>query len=98
MTNAKDAKCVNDRKIAMTGWKAIEGTSKVGKDYGNEATATVQTEPEDWYGRQVYRWEVCHKMYGGRLDGTNYLIGNCHHGGIADSMEDAMAECDKFAG
>lgn len=82
----------------MTGWEKIEGKVQVRKDYGNGRRAIVSTEATDWLGDMRYCWEVRAELWGGRLDGTNYPMGETAiREGHAASVAEAMEQCDKFA-
>lgn len=82
----------------MAGWKEIEGKAQAGKDYGNGRRAIVSTEATDWLGDMRYRWEVRAELWGGRLDGTNFPMGETAiREGHAESVAEAMGLCDKYA-
>ena len=82
----------------MAGWKEIEGKAQAGRDYGNGRRALVSTERTDWCGKLVYRWEIRAELWGGRLDGTNYSMGETAiREGHAATVAEAKALCDKFA-
>lgn len=83
----------------MADWKAIEGTAGIRKDYGNGRFAIVSTEAADWCGERVHSWQVWAELWGGRLDGTNYPMGQTvvYEGKAAD-IDEAIAACDGHAG
>lgn len=87
------------KEKAMAKWEQVEGRNVVRTDYDGGRYATVSTEASDWLGEEVFKWKVWAVLEGGRLDGTNYVIGQTVIGqGNAETVEDAMRQCDAFVG
>lgn len=84
--------------MAKSEWKQVEGEKAMRKDYSEDVYAMVATSPSKWLGEDVYRYEVWTVLKGGRLDGTNYTIGQTKlRDGNAATVDEAKAACDAFA-
>lgn len=72
-----------------SGW-SIEGAG-ASKEYGGDVFAKAEGE----HRGKTFRWTAYKRLYGGRLDGTNYNMGQLRIGqGEAETLEGAMSACD----
>jgi len=73
----------------LKGW-SIEDAS-ASKEYGGDVFAKVERERRG----STFAWTAYKRLYGGRLDGTNYFMGQfAIREGFADTIDDAMRACD----